>query len=164
MNKFDDMMRVLFQGTSGFSHLVVADACFEVFHRAWCVAEIVESNSSGMPQQIKLKSIAALDQCYDRLMHLDVRECRASRPEDRDMILANIRDVEAFNLHSQCAIFGTRGLFGKWLDGRERGSLVGRVVKRARGAALTRRRQLALRSEKRGDKEGGDIGESANSQ
>jgi len=98
-------------------------------------------------------SESALDDNYSSLVCIDVRDCRASRPEDwslhlelckfdssywqssvflsdsiwmcvqtydrrqtrscrmqdRDMILAHIADVEAFNLQLQLAIFGTEG-------------------------------------------------------
>lgn len=49
---------VLLQGhlakvQDGFSHLVVADVKFEVFTRAWCIAEIVESEASTIPKRSK---------------------------------------------------------------------------------------------------------------
>lgn len=132
MNKFDTMMRFMNERVPSFLHVVIVDADFDVFYRAWCVAEIVESDLSGIPQQLKILSTDALDQKYDNLSLLDVRDCRASRIEDRDMILSNIKDIQHFNAHLQWAIFGTEGLFSKWFDGQERAALIGRLVRRAR--------------------------------
>jgi hypothetical protein len=133
MNKFDDMMRLLADQVVGFSHLVVVDAAFEVFQRAWCVAEIVESDLSGIPCRVIVKSSDLLDRHYAGLKKLDVRDCKASRVEDKDMILSNIYNVDAFNMELQWVIFRTRGLLSKWVDGQERAALIGRITRRARG-------------------------------
>jgi len=131
MNKFDSMMRLLSERVPGFSHLVVADANFELFGRAWCIAEIVESSVSGIPQRIMLHSHEMLDLHYHRLAFVDVADCRAAREEDKEMILSRIQDRDAFNKRLQWAIFGTEGLFSNWLDGRERAAVIGRIVARA---------------------------------
>ncbi|CAK9087506.1 Dynein heavy chain 12 [Durusdinium trenchii] len=131
MNKFDSMMRHLNRQQRDFSHLVVVDVAFDVFTRAWCIAEIVESGRSRIHQRIKLHSEAALDRNYQRLSSIDVRHCKASRPEDREMILQSIQDVKRFNSDLQWTIFGTEGLLRKWMDGRERAALAGRCVRRA---------------------------------
>jgi len=130
MNKFDAMMRHLSRGSEHFAHLVVADTLFNVFTRAWCIAEIVESKRSGIKQRIKLHSATALDQNYGWLRYIDVRNCKASRPEDREMILENITDVAKFNSDLQWTIFGTEGLL-HWMDGPGRIRQVQRIVKRA---------------------------------
>ncbi|CAK9006965.1 unnamed protein product [Durusdinium trenchii] len=124
VNKFHWMMRHLAKVQDGFSHLVVADVKFEVFTRAWCIAEIVESEASTIPKRIKVHSENALDHNYYSLACIDVRDCQASRQEDRDMILSHISDVEAFNLQLQLAIFGTEGLLSDWVDGPSRTALV----------------------------------------
>ena len=69
----------------------------EVLYRAWCVAEIVEANVLQIPSRIEVPSQEAVDRNYDRLALLDVRECSASSPRDKDMILSKIADVPAFN-------------------------------------------------------------------
>jgi len=142
MNKFDDMMRLLWkQQVGSFRHLIVVDAEFDVFRRAWCVAEIVESDRSGITQKIKVHSQEKLDKHYGSLLCLDVRDCQASRLEDKEMILREIGDeeaIEAFNARLAWAIFGTEGLFKQWYDGQQRASLVGRMLQRARSAKLER--------------------------
>jgi len=132
INKFDDMMRYLAENVESFRHLVVVDAAFAVFSRAWCIAEVVESNVSGIPQRIKIHSQKVLDLHYESLSMIDVRKCRSSRPEDRNMILSNIPDVDAFNAQLQWAIFGTMGLLSRWVDGQERAAMIGRIVKRTK--------------------------------
>eukprot|EP00913_Durusdinium_trenchii_P028675 g26891.t1 len=44
LNKFDDLMRFLAREVPNFVHVTVGDENFEVFKRAWCVAEIVEGS------------------------------------------------------------------------------------------------------------------------
>eukprot|EP00439_Symbiodinium_sp_Y106_P071722 s53_g12.t4 len=51
MNKFNAMMRHLASLEKHFSHLVIADSHFKVFTRAWCIAEIVESEVSQVPKR-----------------------------------------------------------------------------------------------------------------
>lgn len=135
LNKFHWMMRHLAKEHQGFSHLVVADVKFQVFTRAWCIAEIVESEASCISKRIMTHSESALDDNYSSLVCIDVRDCRASRPEDRDMILAHIADAEAFNLQLQLAIFGTEGLLSEWVDGPGRTSLVARILRRIDGSS-----------------------------
>jgi hypothetical protein len=137
INKFDSMMRLLSERGPGFSHLVVVDANFNLFGRAWCIAEIVESSVSGIPQRIMLHSREMLDLHYQELASVDVANCRAAREEDKAMILSRICDRDAFNNQLQWAIFGTEGLFSKRLDGQERAAEIGRIVARAMSIAHT---------------------------
>lgn len=137
LNKFHWMMRHLGKEHQGFSHLVVADAKFEVFTRAWCIAEIVESEASCIPKRIMTHSETAVDDKYNSLVCIDVRDCRASRSEDREMILAHIMDVDSFNLQLQLAIFGTEGLLSEWVDGPGRTSLVARILRRIDGCTAS---------------------------
>ena len=51
---------------------------------AWCVAEIVEGNILGISARISVLSNDAVDQHYDRLSLLDVRDCEASVESDKD--------------------------------------------------------------------------------
>ncbi|CAE7032507.1 Gstt1 [Symbiodinium natans] len=130
MNKFDAMMRHLNRTLRGFSHLVVADTNFEVFTRAWCIAEVVEAGMSDISQRILLHSQETLDCNYQRLSSIDVRHCQATRPEDKAMILSNIEDFDQFNAALQFAIFGTEGLLSKFTDGLGVAQQVGRIVHR----------------------------------
>ena len=41
MNKFDDMMAFLRRSVPSFSQVVAVDESFDLFWRAWCVAELV---------------------------------------------------------------------------------------------------------------------------
>jgi len=134
VNKFDAMMRFLHEASTDFSHLVVVDMEFDLFTRAWCIAEIVESDLSGISQRILLHSQEMLDYHYDSLSLIDVRNCKASRVEDKELILKRINDPSSFNVQLQWTIFGTKGLFSKWLDGQERAALIGRIVRRAMSA------------------------------
>jgi len=132
LNKFDDVMRFLNQQNSSFSQIIVVDEAFQVFFRAWCVAEIVEGHILGIPGKVKLPSSSILDVHYDTLSMLDVRDCQASRLSDKEMILARIEDYTAFNLSLQGLIFGSAGLFSKWVDGQERARQINRIAARAR--------------------------------
>merc|ERR1712048_701815 len=44
MNKFDDMMELLSATDSNFAQVIAVDASFELFSRAWCVAEIAAAH------------------------------------------------------------------------------------------------------------------------
>jgi len=133
MNKFNSMMRHLAKLDESFSHLVIADQHFQVFTRAWCIAEIVESEVSQIPKRIMLHSESSLDNHYQSLSCIDVKDCYASRTQDREMILAGISDLATFNAQLQWAIFGTKGLLSKWVDGPGRAALVARILRRIEG-------------------------------
>jgi len=132
LNKFDDVMRFLrYWHREAFAQVIVVDVSFQVFSRAWCVAEIIEGNNLGIKSSVKILSEIILDTHYDMLTVLDVQECKASRVEDKDMILAKITDTAVFNLHLQECIFGTAGLFHQWRDGQEQARQIGRILRRA---------------------------------
>eukprot|EP00429_Kryptoperidinium_foliaceum_P013548 CAMPEP_0176045110 /NCGR_PEP_ID=MMETSP0120_2-20121206/22391_1 /TAXON_ID=160619 /ORGANISM="Kryptoperidinium foliaceum, Strain CCMP 1326" /LENGTH=854 /DNA_ID=CAMNT_0017378515 /DNA_START=41 /DNA_END=2605 /DNA_ORIENTATION=+ len=139
MNKFDEMMRHLDKLQPGcFSHLIVVDVDFDVFTRAWCVAEIVESDRSNFTQRIMIHSKEALDKHYDRLLLLDVRKCNAALQADKDEIMDRIGDekaIDAFNCRLAWAIFGDKGIFSGWYDAQQRARLVGHILQRARATA-----------------------------
>ena len=131
LNKFDDMMTHLAQQVGRFAQLIVVDDAFDVLYRAWCVAEIFEANVLGMESRIQVSSQDAVDQNYDRLSLLDVRQCTASSQADKEMIMAKIADVEVFNWKIQQLVFGEEmGLFSQWVDGNERSRQVGRILRR----------------------------------
>ena len=103
MDKFDAMMKVLrAQETySGeFRQLIAVDREFELFQRAWCVAEIVEAHRRHIPQFLQVPSSQDICEKYDTIRGLDVDNCRASRPEDEVYLKKKIElysNSEAFN-------------------------------------------------------------------
>ena len=109
LNKFDDMMFFLSNKISSFGHVIIVDKEFQVFFRAWCVAEIVEGHVLDIPPKIKVFSENAVHCNYDLLSVLDVRDCSASSETDKDFILQKIGDVEAFNLKLQQLVFSAEG-------------------------------------------------------
>ena len=53
INKFDDMMYHL-KATGGCRQVVAVDQALDLFHRAWCMAEIAEAKRLQMNQSLKL--------------------------------------------------------------------------------------------------------------
>ena len=102
MDKFDEMMRLLKgeeESTGSFGQVIAVDRKFELFTRAWCVAEIAEASESRIPHFLKMASSESIDENL-KIDELDVRKCEASRPEDKDYILWKIKrntTVELFN-------------------------------------------------------------------
>ncbi|CAE8706139.1 unnamed protein product [Polarella glacialis] len=141
MNKFDDMMGLLQHRQPNLRHLVAVDRRFELFSRAWCVAELVQSYLSNLPQTLILLSNRALDvqaenlETYNILATLTVLECKASREKDRLQILAKIPDVHEFDVQLQAVIFGSRGLLRNALAGFDRVDAAARAARRAASAA-----------------------------
>ncbi|CAE8591804.1 unnamed protein product [Polarella glacialis] len=141
MNKFDDMMGLLQHRQPNLRHLVAVDRRFELFSRAWCVAELVQSYLSNLPQTVLLLSNRALDvqaeclETYNFLSTLTVLECKASLEEDRLQILAKIPDVHEFDVQLQAVIFGSRGLLRNALAGFDRVDAAARAARRAASAA-----------------------------
>merc|ERR1712226_1496208 len=111
------MMFYLNREVSGFTQVVAVDEKFDLFDRAWCVAELVEAFSSGIPQNVLIYSESVLDANYHRLKALDVRNCEASRAEDKVLILGKIENFSEFNSQLQALVFGSEGLFKNCLDG-----------------------------------------------
>ena len=60
--------------------------------------EIVEGNIPGIPARISVFSRDVVDENYERLSLLDVRDCEASVQSDKDMIISKIADIDVFNL------------------------------------------------------------------
>merc|ERR1712224_48412 len=120
MNKFDDMMLLLHRKAPLFRQLVAVDCDFELFQRAWCIAEIVQAHGLSLPHTLQIHSVCVKDRHYRRLAALDVRACDASRPEDKALILSGIDDIDLFNETLHDLIFGQDGLLASWMDGRLR--------------------------------------------
>eukprot|EP00928_Gymnodinium_smaydae_P095075 TRINITY_DN8111_c0_g3_i1.p1 TRINITY_DN8111_c0_g3~~TRINITY_DN8111_c0_g3_i1.p1 ORF type:complete len:674 (-),score=56.01 TRINITY_DN8111_c0_g3_i1:78-2099(-) len=130
MNKFDDVIAFLSATDPSFAHVIAVDRRFDIFSRAWCVAEVAAADSFGMEQHMKLPSRQALDTKVAMLKHLDVRRMQAARAEDVVEILAKIPDVSAFNARLQDMLFGKEGLFGLWsnVDVFQQAAELGRVA------------------------------------
>jgi len=114
MNKFQDMIAFLSATDAEFAQVIAVDRDFNLFNRAWCVAELAEASRMGMQQHMKLVSKEALDERRERLDGLDVQHMKAARPEDAQEILSKIPDVTAFNAHLHDMLFGSQGLFFTW--------------------------------------------------
>jgi hypothetical protein len=102
MDKFDEMMRLLKEKNPGsFGQVLAVDREFELFSRAWCVAEIAEAHKSRIRQSLLVASVDNFDEHYEKVIEtIDVRRCSASRPEDKAFILEKIEkftSIEIFN-------------------------------------------------------------------
>eukprot|EP00437_Effrenium_voratum_P005406 CAMPEP_0181418878 /NCGR_PEP_ID=MMETSP1110-20121109/11787_1 /TAXON_ID=174948 /ORGANISM="Symbiodinium sp., Strain CCMP421" /LENGTH=674 /DNA_ID=CAMNT_0023541881 /DNA_START=50 /DNA_END=2074 /DNA_ORIENTATION=- len=123
VNKFDTLMLWLQLHKPHFRQLVAADIDFGVFERAWCVAELVAAHDADIPQSIVLHSTQPFDleeqdfSVYWRLANLSVANSLATRPEDKEMILAKISSVPDFDAELQLLIFGNQGLLKQKLIG-----------------------------------------------
>uniref|UniRef100_A0A6T1LE03 Uncharacterized protein n=1 Tax=Alexandrium monilatum TaxID=311494 RepID=A0A6T1LE03_9DINO len=123
MNKFADMIELLGSGADDFAQLVVVDREYDVFERAWCVAELHRAYAMGIRQRVCMHMNSVLDVdandlvVYQRLSTLTVTACRASRPEDKREILSKIPDKQEFDEQLQEVIFGSRGLLRRQLQG-----------------------------------------------
>jgi len=129
MNKFDDMMAWLAATDSKFHQVIAVDREFQLFSRAWCVAEIAEASVFGMEQRLLVASAGHLERHTPKLKDLRVENMKASRPEDVEIILAKIPDKDEFNQRLQSLIFDR--LLTQWnvLDIAEKLSLAGHMAR-----------------------------------
>ena len=103
MDKFDDMMHLLKKNETQkgrFGQVIAVDRTFDLFTRAWCVAEIHEAAKSRIPPFLKVPSSKSIDTNFDKIEKLDVNTCKASRIEDKHAIISKINrntTVELFN-------------------------------------------------------------------
>eukprot|EP00438_Fugacium_kawagutii_P017776 Skav205859 [mRNA] locus=scaffold766:115813:119098:+ [translate_table: standard] len=136
LNKFDCMMKHLHRRyAQDFLQVVAIDTDFNLFSRAWCVAELVEAYNSHMDQHVMLHSPTVLEEHSGQLSSLKVENCAASRPEDKEAILLKIgaeADIERFNGRLQQLLLGSKGLLAGWLDGQKLLQEVGAIAARAR--------------------------------
>ncbi|CAE7493424.1 unnamed protein product [Symbiodinium natans] len=140
LNKFDSMMQHLHRRyAQGFLQVVAIDTDFNLFSRAWCVAELVEAHNSQMDQHVMLHSPTVLEEHSGQLSSLKVENCESSRPEDKEAILLKIgaeADIERFNGRLQQLLLGSKGLLAGWLDGQKLLQEVGAIAARARTRCL----------------------------
>jgi hypothetical protein len=128
MNKFDDMMAHLNKHINSFKVVVAVNWGFDNFYRAWCIAELVEAESSNITVSLCLHSERSFRHNYRDLMSLKVEDCQASRPEDKQEILSKISDKKSFNDRLHYLIFATDGLFSKFMDAKARLNTIGKIL------------------------------------
>jgi len=129
LNKFDDMMALLSEDRE-FRHVVAMDRTFALLTRVWCLAEIVEAEASQIPQNVLIYDEECIEAEYHKLKRLDIRECEATRQEDKDEILARIPDIDVFCESLQELIMGDGGLLSKFTDREAKMRNVARFVRR----------------------------------
>ena len=131
MNKFDDMMKLLASCRPDFSQVVAVDSQFNLFSRAWCVAELVEADDMKLQQHVKMHSRPLLERRAASLADLRVENMEASHQEDVDYILKKIADPAKFNRKLHKLIFDKAGLLSRWrqLDAAQQMQEVGSLLK-----------------------------------
>jgi hypothetical protein len=129
MNKFDDMMELLAASNVEFEHVIAVDKCFDLFDRAWCIAEIYCASKMGMRQHVKPFSLRSLESNQTKLNNLRIEEMRATRMEDVQYILSKIHDKDAFNTQLHDLIF--KSLLADWgfLDSEQRMACAGKLLR-----------------------------------
>eukprot|EP00439_Symbiodinium_sp_Y106_P068872 s439_g11.t1 len=129
-----DMMGLISTLKPGFSQVIAVDAKFQLFTRAWCVAEIHQAQQLGMVQRMRTLSQENLTQ-YEILWHfqhkifVSLEEMSASNPADTELILSKIEDKARFNAELQSLIFGKDGLISACHMGFERMAILGAVAR-----------------------------------
>eukprot|EP00929_Paragymnodinium_shiwhaense_P014955 TRINITY_DN12295_c0_g1_i1.p1 TRINITY_DN12295_c0_g1~~TRINITY_DN12295_c0_g1_i1.p1 ORF type:complete len:811 (-),score=73.63 TRINITY_DN12295_c0_g1_i1:330-2762(-) len=131
VNKFDDMMLWLASVNPGFSQCIAVDDRFNLFSRAWCVAELHRAYSADMLQTLRLFSEENLERHENWLKRLRVEEMEASNPADKAMILSRIGNKQDFNEELQNLIFSDDGLLNTWRGGLDLASALGVLARRA---------------------------------
>ena len=119
--------------TTGTCRQIIAvDKSLEVFHRAWCMAEIAEAKRLDMTQSLQLLSKGTIQQRARTLENLDVRSMDASCEKDKELILGKIADIQEFNAELQALIFDPKsGLVASWnaMDSLQQVGEVGRLIR-----------------------------------
>ena len=134
INKFDDMMYHL-ATTGGCRQVIAVDQTFDIFHRAWCVAELSEARHLQMKQSLQIESKAAIMRHARTLQDLDVRSMRASSEIDQELILNKITDrtsIDEFNTELQWLIRDRKsGLPASWhtMDSLQQIGEAGRLIR-----------------------------------
>lgn len=105
VNKFDDMMKHLASSDLGFEQVVAVDSRFELFSRAWCIAEMAAAKEMGMKQRLKFHNAEDILLNETTLRTLRIENMEASRPEDKEDILKRVPDPDLFNAELQRLLF-----------------------------------------------------------
>lgn len=106
MNKFDPMieyMKVNQLDGIVYRHLMAADAEVYLCRRIWVIAELAMILKLGISLDVSLRA-ADIDPLLRASKAVDVREARASRPEDEELILNKIPDKDHFNSEVRFAL------------------------------------------------------------
>eukprot|EP00419_Tripos_fusus_P065546 CAMPEP_0172930790 /NCGR_PEP_ID=MMETSP1075-20121228/219167_1 /TAXON_ID=2916 /ORGANISM="Ceratium fusus, Strain PA161109" /LENGTH=562 /DNA_ID=CAMNT_0013792103 /DNA_START=802 /DNA_END=2491 /DNA_ORIENTATION=- len=127
LNKFDSVMKTL-SLSPNISQVVATDLKFEVFERAWCVAELVEADDLKIRQELILYNRGCLHTHCQRLTQLSVHSCKASRKEDKEDIINKIGDTVAFDKHLQNLLFRSTGLLRTRTNHMDQLSAVARIL------------------------------------
>merc|ERR1712151_611383 len=124
----------------GFEQVVAVDARFDIFSRAWCVAELAAAHAMGMRQHLKLRSGDGLAHNEPRLRMLRIESMEATRAQDKEEILSKIPDTTRFNAALQSLLF--EKLLPAWgdLDRKEQMTRVASVLRWHRASSLERDR------------------------
>lgn len=132
INKFDSMVDCLADVMRGqFGQVIAVDARFELFNRAWCIAEIFNAQKRKLNQTLVLLSEQVWEEkrkCQS-LRKLKVEDMDATNLEDKVAILSTIPDKAAFNKELQRMVFDEKGLLRAWQDGLDFMSMLGKVIK-----------------------------------
>ena len=133
LNKFDCMMSYLASQT-GLQQIIAVDDKFDLFNRAWCIAEIAEANELAIPQRLKVFSRSTLEGSQAKLADLRVQDMKATRREDVEEILQKIPDKDAFNRYLRHLLFDAGGLLDQWHrgDASQQMGGIGRLLKWSR--------------------------------
>jgi hypothetical protein len=125
MNKFDAMMEYLSNEQEGFGQVIAVDGQFELFTRAWCIAELVEADQLQCEQFLKIHSDVDSNH-RTQIQNLKIEECKASVKSDKDMILAKIHDFTTFNKKIRALVLDC---MQEWTDATEQLDQVGRIIR-----------------------------------
>jgi len=137
MNKFIDMLSCMSCISPCFEHSIATDMDFNLFSRAWCVAEIHCAKRLRLTQNMAMHSPLSLKNNEAKLKDLKVQEMKASNPDDVTFILSHISDLHAFNKEIQDLIFAQDGLVQTWCNGLEQMQLLGSVARRGHARSQT---------------------------
>merc|ERR1712032_674734 len=99
-----------------FEQVIVVDESFDIFARAWPIAEMVVAARMCVRQNVKVRSKSLIAKNSGKIKDLRVEDMQASRKEDFEEILKWIDDKDAFNRRLQELIFGEhQGLIATWM-------------------------------------------------
>jgi len=144
VNKFDDMMMYLASKVPNFTQVITVDRDFDLFTRAWCIAEINLAHLVNLRQVIKVESGENLSEHREDLRGLRVQDMKASVESDKQFILGKIPDKALFNRALQDLIFNPHsGLMRASRDGASQASMLGKVARWALSEAQMRRQDAA---------------------
>jgi hypothetical protein len=130
VNKFDDMMCYLAAKVHSFSQVIAVDQEFDIFTRAWCIAEINLAHIKGIKQVVMVMSDQSIATNKTKISEVDVQHMKSSRLEDKDAILSNIPDKALFNGYLRDLMLNPiTGLMNAQRDNACQASMLGKVAR-----------------------------------